>query len=300
MLAHWRHRGHRNAFRAAALTLSLLLLVPTAVRGADPKSSLAPTTPLAESGSTIQLPDGPLTRIFVSTDLNCAVSHISDASNEFYSDTACGTLVAADGTLYGPADIPAGGGASPRTAYTPLSQTPVTGTGTTLDPYQIITEVQLGSSGLRIQQTDRYVAGEEAYRTDVTLINDEPYPRSATIYRAGDCYLQDSDWGFGSADNATGAVACIGTDDGGATPGSRREEWIPLQGASHFYESFYDSVWTRIGQQQDFPDSADSDVYPRQRRRPQLVCDPQRFVVGHRRPAHFVFSGAGLRLVLSE
>ncbi len=188
-------------------------------------------------------------------------SHISDSSNEFYGDTACGTLVAVDGTLYGPATIPAGGSASPRIAYTPLSQTAVTGTGTTLDPYQIITEVQLGSSGLRIEQTDRYVAGEEAYRTDVTLINDEPYPRSATIYRAGDCYLQDSDWGFGSADNATGAVACIGTDDGGATPGSRREEWIPLQGASHYYESFYNSVWTRIGQQQDFPDSADSDVY---------------------------------------
>ncbi len=68
-----RHHGQTAAYRGAVLTLSLLLLVPTQVRGADPKSGPPSATALVESGGTIQVQDGPLTRIFISTDLNCAV-----------------------------------------------------------------------------------------------------------------------------------------------------------------------------------------------------------------------------------
>jgi hypothetical protein len=55
-------------------------------------------------------------------------------SGEFYGDTVCGTLIAVGGTLYGPANISAGINVVPRTAYTPVSQTPVTGSGTNADP----------------------------------------------------------------------------------------------------------------------------------------------------------------------
>jgi hypothetical protein len=37
---------------------------------------------------------GPLTNIFISSDLNCAVDHTGDTSPEFFGATACGTLVA--------------------------------------------------------------------------------------------------------------------------------------------------------------------------------------------------------------
>jgi uncharacterized repeat protein (TIGR01451 family) len=201
---------------------------------------------------------GPLTRVEISPDLNCAVDHAGDESPEFFGDTACATLLASGGTLYGPAIIPAGDNAGPRTAYTAVSQTPVTGSGTSADPYQVITVVDLGTSGLRISQRDTYVVGEESYRTDVTVQNTGAEQASAILYRAGDCFLQNSDSGFGSADPETGAVSCVaGMDDGsgGFVPGTRIEQWFPLSAGSHYDEDFFDNVWAAVGSQQTFADT---------------------------------------------
>jgi uncharacterized repeat protein (TIGR01451 family) len=201
---------------------------------------------------------GPLTRVEISPDLNCAVDHTGDTDPEFYGDTACGTLLASGGTLYGPADIPAGGNASPRTAFTPVSQSIVSGTGTGADPYTVVTVVSLGSSGLQITQTDSYVIGEESYRTDVTVTNTNGAPATAILYRAGDCYLQNSDEGFGSADPTSGSVSCVaGVDDGNGNtvPGTRIEQWFPLSSGSHYLEAYYGDVWAAIGTQLPFTDS---------------------------------------------
>jgi uncharacterized repeat protein (TIGR01451 family) len=200
---------------------------------------------------------GPLTRVEVSPDLNCAVDHAGDTSPEFFGDTACGTLIVVDGVLFGPASIPAGGSAFPRTPYTAVSQSAVTGSGTIADPYMIVTVVDLGTTGMRITETDSYIVGQESYRTDVTVANAGAQTKTALLYRAGDCYLQNSDLGFGSVDTSTGAVACVaGTVDnqGNTVPGTRIEQWSPLSPGSHFYEEFYDTVWARIGSQQPFPD----------------------------------------------
>ena len=132
---------------------------------------LALAFPAGASADAAITSSGPLTSIGTTSDLNCSVNHASDLQGEWFADTACATLVASGGTLYGPASIPAGGGASPLTAYTPVSQSPVTGAGTSNDPYKIITVVDLGTSGLRLTQTDTYVVGEESYRTDVQLQN---------------------------------------------------------------------------------------------------------------------------------
>jgi uncharacterized repeat protein (TIGR01451 family) len=201
---------------------------------------------------------GPLTRVEISPDLNCAVDHTGDTDPEFFGDTACGTLLASGGTLYGPANIPAGGSASPRTAFTPVSQSPVTGTGTGADPFTVVTVVSLGSSGLQITETDSYVTGEESYRTDVTVTNTSLVQATAVLYRAGDCFLQNSDLGFGSADPATGAVSCVaGVDDGNGNtvPGTRIEQWFPLSSGSNYLENFFGSVWAAIGGQLPFTDS---------------------------------------------
>ncbi len=201
---------------------------------------------------------GPLTRIEISPDLNCAVNHAGDASGEFFGDTACATLVAAGGTLYGPTSIPAGDNAAPRIQFTPVSQSAVTGTGTSADPFQIVTVVDLGTSGLRITETDSYVTGEESYRTDVAVSNTSESGQTAILYRAGDCFLQGSDRGFGSVEAGTGAVSCVaGVEDspGHFVPGTRIEQWFPLSSGSHYYEDVYSSVWARIGSQQPFADS---------------------------------------------
>jgi uncharacterized repeat protein (TIGR01451 family) len=201
---------------------------------------------------------GPLTRVEISPQLNCAVDHSGDIHPEFFDDTACGTLLAVGGVLYGPSSIPAGDSASPRTDYTEISQSGVTGAGTGANPFKIVTVVGLGTTGLRITETDSYVVGQESYRTDVTVANASAQAKTAQLYRAGDCFLQNSDFGFGSVDTSTGAVACVaGQDDGqgNIVPGTRIEQWFPLSSGSHFFEEFYNTVWARIGSQQPFPDT---------------------------------------------
>lgn len=194
---------------------------------------------------------GPLTSITISPDLNCAVTHTGDTSPEWYGTTACGTLAVdqTTSTLYGPASIPAGGSASPRTAFTPISQTGPTGTGTSGDPYRIVTVVGLGASGLTITQTDTYVVGQESYTTDVQISNANATPRPVRLYTGGDCYLQNSDEGFGRVDG--NAVACTtGTD-----PGSRIEQLFPLTSGSSYMEAGYSTIWAQMGAQAAAPNS---------------------------------------------
>jgi hypothetical protein len=142
--------------------------------------------------------DGPLTRIIVTPDLNCQVAHEADLSLEFFgSDVgACGTFLALGGTLYGPPGIAPSGPAG-LVPWTAVSQT---------DEGGLVTTVDAGESGIRVEQKDSYQVGEESYRTDLHITNSGGSEQTAVVYRAADCYLQDSDTGFGRVDG--GAPAC--------------------------------------------------------------------------------------------
>jgi uncharacterized repeat protein (TIGR01451 family) len=232
---------------SALAALALLALAVTGVaRGATISSS------------------GPLTEITISEQLNCDVRHLGDTDPEFFGATACGTFLAIGGTLFGPAVIPAGGPATPRTAFSPVSQSAVLGSGTSPDPYRIVTVADLGTTNLRITETDSYVVGEETYRTDVEIANSGAADQSFLLYRAGDCFLQNSDFGFGDVESATGAVACrAGVDDGSGTivSGTRIEQWFPLSPGSSYMEAGYSDVWARIGSQHPFPNMCECSVY---------------------------------------
>jgi uncharacterized repeat protein (TIGR01451 family) len=193
---------------------------------------------------------GPLTRILITGDLNCGVSHVGDTSPEFYNDIACGTFLTVGGILYGPAYVPAGQSASPRTAWTSVSQTAVTGSGTSSDPYKIVTVVAADATGVTLTETDSYVIGQESYRTDIQINNGSSGPISGILYRAGDCYLQNSDLGYGRV-GPGGAIACTASQ----AANSRIEQWFPLTPGSNYYESNYNSVWSWIGSQQPFPNT---------------------------------------------
>jgi uncharacterized repeat protein (TIGR01451 family) len=194
---------------------------------------------------------GPLTSITISPDLNCNVFHSGDASPEWFAGTACGTLAVdrSTATLYGPLSIPAGGAAVPRTAFTPISQVGPTGTGTGLDPFEVVTAVGLGVSGLTITQTDSYVVGQESYRTDVQISNTNLTSRDVRLYSAGDCYLQNSDYGYGRVDGS--AIACTATSD----PASRIEQLFPLTSGSSYMEARYSTIWAQIGAQAAGPNT---------------------------------------------
>ena len=207
---------------------------------------IAPALVVAIDGEITS--EGPLTRIIVTPDLNCQVAHRDDVSFEFFGGEAgaCGTFLSVGGTLYGPASIPAGSAGS--VAWTPISQSPTSGSGSGGDPFRITTTVEAGAVGVRVEQTDSYRLGEESYRTDVRITNSGGSEQRAILYRAGDCYLQDSDAGFGRVDR--GAPACVISLEGDA----RIEQWLPLTSGSRYFEGGYSEVWQRVSTQESFPD----------------------------------------------
>ncbi len=217
-------------------------------------AALATAAP-ASADETITT-SGPLTTITISPYLNCAVTYLGDSSPEFYAATACGTFVSAAGVLYGPSSVPAGSGATGvtgYTAYTPVSQTPVSGAGTAADPYSVTTVVALGTSGLTVTEVDSYTVGRDDYRTSITLSAAAGTSAvDAIIYHAADCYLQSSDAGLGAVQNGN-APLCKALP-GSADP-NRIEGFFPLTPGSHYTENYFNTVWSQIGAQEQFPDT---------------------------------------------
>ena len=237
----------------ALVTGAALMVLPTTPALANKNiKSPGPLTnnasgPLADITST-----GPLTNISTSSDLNCQVNHTGDASGEFFGTPgACGTLIAIGGTLYGPATIPAG----PTTVgFTPVSQTPVTGTGTTADPFTVVTVVDVPSTSLQITQTDTYVNGQESYRTDVQIANTASEGvATGVVYRAGDCYLGGSDSGYGIENASPGSIAC----SAGTASGSRVAQWTPISPGSNYLETTYGALWSAVASQTNFGNTCD-------------------------------------------
>jgi hypothetical protein len=201
---------------------------------------------------------GPLNNIYLNDQLSCQATRPEDAKVEFYGGTdpgACGTFLAAGSTSYGD-DVPSG---NSRTPYTPVSQSGIAGNGTSGAPFQVVTVVDVGSTGLRITQIDSYVVGNEFYRTDIAVKNTTGAPIGATLYHAADCYLQNSDTGFGFFDAPSGGIFC--SIDANNSPPARIEGFSPLTGGSHHFESNFDNVWfgiTHTGTQ--FPDTCDCSI----------------------------------------
>src|SRR5436305_3938738 len=169
----------------------------------------------AVPSQNIGSPGGPLTSIAIGNELSCQVQHTGDVALEFFPSGAtpgdCATFVATGGALYAPDfanhDGTATGSLGTFTPFTAVSQTR-SGAGTSANPFKLVTVVTVGGTGLRITETDTYVNGQESYRTDVAIQNTGSGPVSGVLYRAGDCYLQNTDVGFGFT-VANGSVGCL-------------------------------------------------------------------------------------------
>src|SRR5260370_1077775 len=115
----------------------------------------------------------------------------------------------------------------------------------------IVAMLSLATIALATQQIlsagplTRVLVPDQLNRTDVALSNSGGAGQNVIVYRAADCYLQNSDSGYGRVDAATHAVACTT----GTTPTSRIEQWFPLTPGSHYYQAGYYEVWARIGSQ---------------------------------------------------
>jgi hypothetical protein len=138
---------------------------------------------------------------------------------------------------------------------TQVSQSGVTGSGTSGDPYSITTVLDVGTTGLRISQVDSYVVGEERYRTDLTLENSNTSAVSGILYRAMDCYLAGSDDSYGMQSGTS--VGC--SEYPYNTPVGRIELLEPITGGNNYYQANYSEVWTAIGTHAPFDDTCRCD-----------------------------------------
>jgi hypothetical protein len=239
-------------------------------------AALMTIAPVASADQVIAS-SGPLTQIFLNSDLSCQAAYSGDTDGEFYSSDsgitpngACGTFVEWNESVFGP-NVPAG---NSRTEFHQVDQTGVTGTGTAADPFKVVTTVDVeqvsqtasaqpaaveGPVLFTVVQTDTYVIGDELYRSDIEVLNNGIIDGTfeGTLYHAGDCFLQNSDDGFGWFNPADNGPYC--TENPGNSPFGRIEGFVPLTGGSHFYEANYNDVWDAInGSGGQFPDTVNT------------------------------------------
>ena len=203
------------------------------------------------------LPGVPL-NISVTEDLNCAVVYDNEDHGAYYEDTACGTFVtvfdpndATSWETFGPANVPAG---PDVTAYTIVSQTPMSGTGSSGDPFTVTTVVELGTTGLSLTQVDTYVDGDEEWETTITIESDSNValdPLDVIVYRAADCYFGDDDSGRGVLVQGE-APMCVGGAD--TEDPTRLIGFWPRTPGSNYITDSYLNVWDVIDSGLPFPD----------------------------------------------
>jgi uncharacterized repeat protein (TIGR01451 family) len=207
---------------------------------------------------------GPLNQIFLGVDIAAQIAHTGDTSYEIYPPGTTpgdyGTFLVVGPTLYAPDMAGHGGTASGSigtyTTFTSMSQSAITGSGTSTDPFTVTTVVGVGATGLTITQVDSYVVGQETYRTDVTVSNGTGAAIDALLYRAFDCYLGGSDSGYGVVNGS--APGCSVNPNN--SPPDRIEQIVPLSGGNNYYETGYNAVWAWIGTHAAFPDTCDCTI----------------------------------------
>ena len=224
-----------------------VLVMTTGAFAATPFTTIAQTPPPAEG----------IQEIYVGNDLSAQVKHTIDASRlQVYPASAIpgdfGTIVFAEDTLFAP-DFAnhagtATGNLGARTPYTPISQSAVSGNGSSATPFVVSTTVALTGKDLEITQKDSFVNGNEFFSTDVTLKNVGATNKTVIVYRALDCYLGGSDSGYGF--EANGSIACA--KNANNNPPDRLIQLIPLTPGSAYLQNGYNAVWGAIGTHQMF------------------------------------------------
>ncbi|HEX4466725.1 MAG TPA: hypothetical protein VH025_06020 [Solirubrobacteraceae bacterium] len=136
-------------------------------------------------------------------------------------------------------------------AFEPVSQSPVTGSGTANDPYTVITVVNAGTK-LRLTQTDSYVVGNDYYTVTIDATNLSEEPLDVRLDRGQDCFLGGNDEGYGWVNGS--APACTTSENN--EPAGFVEALVPSESPGVSYlETYFATNWRAIGSQQALPDS---------------------------------------------
>lgn len=221
----------RRVFIAALVVVSALLASRFDVARADSQFSSS----------------GPFTRVKLSPTLNCAASWVEDASPLFFSDTACGTYLSHNGTLYGPSSTPGGDSFLPGIVpFTPVSQS-LTGNGTAANPYVITTVVDAGQA-FQLTQRDSYVKGDSFISTAINVGYAGGGSASPVLFHAADCSVQNSDTGLGFVDASTKTAGCQGA--------ARTLKFVPTTvNGAHYVSTTSALLWGAVASKTNFSDS---------------------------------------------
>lgn len=189
----------------------------------------------------------------VTPDLACTLTSQEDAHDEFYTDgssnDACGTFIAYQGALYGPANIPAGESLGSYTTWIPSAQT-LTGAGTAAEPYVLTTAVVAPGTELHLTETDSWVTGDTKVNSSYNVSSEGGDTSEVTLYHAQDCYAGESDIGTGSFDPASQSAGCIHEEANGAI---FQERLTPQTPGAQSVEDFYSTIWSDVASQALLP-----------------------------------------------
>jgi len=198
------------------------------------------------------VPPTTLTDFDLHEDLSCDAHATGIAHSLYFGDSprpACGTFARVDGQVYGPelpaADVPG------RQDYTPVEFHPPTGGAGA--PQTFSATVAAGDTGVQITETDRFTGGETGWTTQLRITSTGG-THTISLYRAGDCFIDDNDFSSGGHDPATGAVSCVGA--------AHQLSYVPDSRVGvHHLEGFYADVWEAVGSPDPLPDTVRHDVH---------------------------------------
>lgn len=136
---------------------------------------------------------GPISQMTTSVTLGCTSVQHSDADLEGFSSSRvdnCGTMLGVTGgTLYSPQEVSPGGPHDDVITWQNVSGDGF-GDGSAGDPVRSVTRVRNTNpdeSTIEVEETNAYVAGDDAYLNTVEIHNNGVGPLRGVLYRRADC-----------------------------------------------------------------------------------------------------------------
>jgi hypothetical protein len=231
---HFPGRMHSMKRVLAFFTAALLALVSQAV--------LAQPTVRVITGNPLTINVGSDASFQVYTTLVPGAGQFFPSGNTQTADM--GVFARMAGVLYAPAFSTHPGGTATgsigvNTPWTPVSISPVTGTGTAADPFTVVVVADAAATGLRMTMTVTYVNGENFFRKNIVFTS--ATAQTFDVFLGGDIYLANSDSGIPFF--SSGAVG--GQDCG--NPPTYTILFIPVTAANRYSARGYSTVWSEIG-----------------------------------------------------